>query len=156
MRCRAVHRVLDAAGSVNEKDSIGSAHERSASGGRRFTRKKEEAIAALLTQRNIEEAARATDIGAQTLMRWMKLPEFQAAYREARRLAFSQSIARLQQGSSAAVTTLLKIMLDVNAPASTRVRAADSVLDHAAKAIEIEDFEVRVATLEGAAKANQK
>jgi hypothetical protein len=76
--------------------------------------------------------------------------------REARRLAFSQSIARLQQGSSAAATTLLKIMLDVNAPASTRVRAADSVLDHAAKAIEIEDIEARVAALEAAAKANQK
>jgi hypothetical protein len=36
------------------------------------------------------------------------------------------------------------------------VRAADSVLDHAAKAIEIEDIEARVAALEGAAQANQK
>jgi transposase-like protein len=124
--------------------------------GSKFTRKKEEAIAALLTQRNIEEAARAAGIGAQTLMRWMKLPEFQAAYREARRAAFSQSIARLQQGTSAAAMTLLKIMLDVNAPASTRVRAADSVLDHAAKAIELEDIEARVAALEEAAKANRK
>jgi hypothetical protein len=82
--------------------------------------------------------------------------EFSAAFREARRAAYSQTIARLQQGSSAAATTLLKIMLDVNAPASTRVRAADSVLDHAAKAIEIEDIEARVAALEGAAKANQR
>jgi hypothetical protein len=39
-------------------------------------------------------------------------------------------------------------MVDANAPASTRVRAADSVLDHAAKAIEIEDIEVRVTELE--------
>ena len=39
-------------------------------------------------------------------------------------------------------------MLDVNAPHSTRVRAADSVLDHAAKAIEIEDIEARVSALE--------
>ena len=124
--------------------------------GAKFTRKKEEAIAALLSQRNIEEAARAINVAPNTLLNWMKLPEFQTAYREAKRAAFSQSIARLQQGSSAAVTTLLKIMLDVNAPVSTRVRAADSVLDHAAKAIEIEDIEVRVAALEGAAKANQK
>jgi transposase-like protein len=124
--------------------------------GAKFTRKKEEAIAALLSQRNIEEAARAINVAPNTLLNWMKLPEFQTAYREAKRAAFSQSIARLQQGSSAAVTTLLKIMLDVNAPASTRVRADDSVLDHAAKAIEIEDIEVRVAALEGAAKANQK
>jgi transposase-like protein len=116
--------------------------------GAKFGRKKEEAIAALLSQRNIEEAARAINVAPNTLLHWMKLPEFETAYREARRLAFSQSIARLQQGTSAAATTLLKIMLDVNAPASTRVRAADSVLDHAAKAIEIEDLEARVAALE--------
>ena len=39
-------------------------------------------------------------------------------------------------------------MLDVNAPASTRLRAADIVLAHTAKAIEIEDVEVRVTALE--------
>ena len=44
----------------------------------------------------------------------------------------------------------LKIMLDVNAPASTRVRAADNVLDHAKQAIELEDIEARVALLEEA------
>lgn len=109
-----------------------------------FGRGMEEAIAALLTQRNVKEAARAAGIGTRTLIRWMKLPEFQVAYREARRAAFGQSIARLQQGSSAAVSTLLRIMVDPNSPPSTRVRAADSVLGHAAKAIEIEDIEARV------------
>jgi hypothetical protein len=92
--------------------------------GEKFGRKQEDAIAALLTQRNVEEAARAAGIGARTLLRWLKLPEFQDAYRQARREAFSQSIARLQQGTSAAATTLLKVMIDPNAPASVRVRAA--------------------------------
>ena len=118
--------------------------------GSKFTRKKEEAIAALLTQRNVEEAARAAGIGTQTLLRWLKVPEFQTAYREARRAAFSQSIARLQQATSAAVSTLLKVMVDPSTPASTRVRAADSVLDHSAKSIEIEDIEARVSELERA------
>ncbi len=118
--------------------------------GAKFSRKMEEAVAALLSQRNQEEAARAVGVGTATLLRWQKLPEFQAAYRAARRNAFSQSIARLQQMSSAAVTTLGKVMVDQNAPASTRVRAADSVLDHAAKAIELEDIEARVAALEQA------
>ena len=57
-----------------------------------------------------------------------------------------------RQASGAAVSTLLKIMVDQTAPASTRVRAADSILDHAAKAIEIEDLEVRVSELERAAE----
>jgi hypothetical protein len=116
--------------------------------GTKFSRKMEAAVAALLTQKNQEEAARATGISVATLLRWQKLPEFQKAYREARRAAHGQSIARLQQASGAAVSTLLKIMVDQNAPASTRVRAADSVLDHSAKAIEMEDIEARVTELE--------
>jgi hypothetical protein len=111
-------------------------------------RKQEEVIAALLTQRNMEEAARAAGIGTRTLIRWMKLPKFQTAYREARRAAFSQSIARLQQGTSAAATTLIKLLLDPSTPASVRARVADSVFNHAAKAIEIEDIEARVSALE--------
>jgi phosphomannomutase len=127
-----------------------------AGNGGKLGRKQEEAIIALLSQRNIEDAARAAGVGARTLVRWLKLPEFRVAYREARRATFSQSIARLQQASSAAATTLLKIMLDPAAPASTRVRAADSVLDHAKQAIEIEDIDARVSELERASEASKE
>jgi transposase-like protein len=112
--------------------------------GAKFARKKEEAIAALLTQRTTEEAARAIGIAPATLLRWMKEPEFDSSYREARRAAFGQSVARLQQASGAAVTTLLKVMVDSNTLASTKVRAADSVLNHTAKAIELDDIEARL------------
>jgi hypothetical protein len=120
--------------------------------GGKFGRKKEDAIAALLTQRNIEEAAKSAGIGANTLLRWLKVPEFQTAYREARRAAFGQAVARLQQGTSAAATTLLKTMIDAGTPASVRVRAAEAIFNHAAKAIEIEDIEARVTELERAAE----
>ena len=123
--------------------------------GAKFSRKMEEAVAALLTQRNIEEAARAVGIGPATLLRWLKLPEFLVAYREARRLAFGQSIARLQQGTSAAATTLLKMLVDPATSASVRVRAAEAIFNHAARAIEIEDIEARVAALEAAATDQQ-
>ena len=105
--------------------------------GAKLGHKKEAAIVALLSHRSIEDAAREVGIAPKTLMRWLKDPEFDAAYREARRAAFSQSIARLQQMSGAAAATLGKVMVDPNTPASTKVRAADSILDHAAKAIEI-------------------
>ena len=121
--------------------------------GAKFGRKKEEAIVALLTQRNLEEAARSIDIDPKTLLRWMKDPEFDASYREARRLAYGQSIARLQHAASAASSTLLKIIIDPTSPASCRLRAADSVLSHAAKAIEIEDIEARLSELERASEA---
>jgi len=124
--------------------------------GTKFSRKMEDAVAALLTQRNQEEAANAVGIGTATLLRWQKIPEFQKAYRDARRAAHSQSIARLQHATSAAVTTLLKVMVDPTAPHSTKVRAADSVLAHSAKSIEIEDIDVRVAALEAAAASGQE
>jgi len=124
--------------------------------GAKFPRKMEDAVAALLTQRNIEEAANSIGVSTKTLLRWQRTPEFQKAYREARRAAHSQSIARLQQASSAAVTTLLKVMVDPGAPHSTKVRAADSVLNHSAKAIEIEDIDVRVAALEAAVGQGQR
>ena len=47
--------------------------------GAKFSRKMEEAIAALLTHRNHEEAARAAGIGTATLLRWEKLAEFRKA-----------------------------------------------------------------------------
>ena len=116
--------------------------------GEKFGRKMEAAIAALLTQRNIDEAAKAAGISTRTLMRWLKIPEFQAAYREARRTAYSQAVAKLQQGATAAATTLLKVMVDQGTPASVKVRAAECVMNHSSKAIEIEDVEARVEELE--------
>ena len=120
--------------------------------GSKFGQKMEQAVAAMLTQRNFEEAARLVDVSPATLLRWQKLPEFQVAYREARRAAFGQAVARLQQGTSAAATTLLKTMIDPSTPASVKVRAAEAIFNHAAKAIEIEDIEARVSELERAAE----
>ena len=118
--------------------------------GAKFGRKKEQAIVALLTCRTTEEAAHAVSVSSVTLLRWQKEPEFQLSYLAAKRAAFGQSIARLHHLSNSAVSTLGKIMLDSTTPPATRVRAADSILDHTAKAIELEDIEVRVSELERA------
>ena len=123
--------------------------------GAKFGRKMEEAIAALLTQCNLDEAARSVGVAPKTLLRWQQQPEFQTAYREARRAAYSQAIARLQQGTSAAATTLLKLMIDPSTPASVKIRAAEAIFNHSAKAIEIEDIEARVTELEQAAETQK-
>ena len=46
-------------------------------------------------------------------------------------------------------------MVDATAPAASRVRAADCVLGHAAKAIELADIEFRVAELERTAESSK-
>jgi hypothetical protein len=53
--------------------------------GSKFGRKMEQAIAALLSHRSLEEAAPVAGISVATLKRWMRLPEFKAAHLEARR-----------------------------------------------------------------------
>jgi hypothetical protein len=118
----------------------------------KLTPKQEEAVLALLTNQGVDNAARTVGIAPRTLYRWMNEPLFDKAYRKARRDAFGQGTARLQQASGAAVSSVLKIMVDQHTPASTKLRAADLVLTHGAKAIEIEDIEARVAALEQAAE----
>jgi transposase len=116
---------------------------------------KERAILALVTARNTEEAAKSIGVSAKTLLRWQKLPEFERAYREARLAAFRQSTARLQQASSPAVTTLLKILVDPAAPLTVRARCAYYILDQTRKGIEIEELEVRISELEQAGELSK-
>ena len=116
----------------------------------------ERIILALLEQPTLERAAAALDMSKATLWRQMQKPEFAAAFREARRDAFSQSLARLQHASNVAVNTLLRVMTDREAPAASRVRAADVVLQANVRGMEVEDIEVRVSELERAAKAAEK
>jgi hypothetical protein len=113
-------------------------------------RKKEAAILALLSSRSVEDAARVAGVTPRSLYRWQKEPAFNAAYREARRAVFSQSVARIHQMTSAAVTILGKVMVDPSTPPATKIRAADSILSHTAKAIEIEDVGARLSELERA------
>lgn len=120
--------------------------------GTKFTHRKEEAIAALLTHRNVEDAAVAVTVSVKTLLRWLKLPEFQLAYAEARRAAVSQANARLQRATGAASTAILKMMVDPAVPPAVRFRAAECVLNQAQKWIELEDVLVRLEVLERSAE----
>ncbi len=123
--------------------------------GSKLGRKMEAALVALISARNLEEAAKSVGVSTRTLLRWQKLPEFERALRESRLTAFRQSIAKLQQGSVPAATTLLKIMIDPSAPVAVRARCAFHVLVLTQKAIEIDEVEARVAELERAAEASK-
>ena len=111
-------------------------------------RKEERMILALLEHSSVEKAAVSLGISEATLWRRLIYSAFEDALRQARRDAFSRSLARLQQASSAAVTTLLRIMCDGKTPASSRVRAALSVLELSFRATELEDMQARIQRLE--------
>ena len=115
--------------------------------GSKFARKKEAAIAALLTQRTYEEAARATGISLKTLKRWTRVPEFIEEWRRVRWEVVEQAYSRLQQNAPAAASVLLKLMADPATPASSRIRAALGIFGLAREALDL-DIETRVTELE--------
>jgi len=124
--------------------------------GTKFGRKKEAAVVALLSHRNIDEAAKAVGVAPNTLLNWMKDREFAAAYRKARAAVVGQAIARLQQTTGAAVSTLQKLMVDASTPPAIKGNVAKGILALAIKGIEVEDFEARLATLEQAAEVSKQ
>ena len=116
--------------SGNTRDPVGRVPRGGRGHGCQWSRRKDEAIAALLSQRNFEEAARAASISVPTLRRWLKISAFEAAYREARNAVVDQAMARLQKASVVAVAVLLNIMSDSEAPDGARLKAAGLVLRH--------------------------
>jgi hypothetical protein len=118
--------------------------------GEKRTRQQEAAIVALLTAPTLTEAALQAGISEPTLRRWLQRDDFQTAYREARRALMSQAMARLQQVTGTAITTLEAIMGDAEATSSSRVSAARAVLELAVKVAELDDLEARVTALEAA------
>lgn len=85
--------------------------------GAKFGRKIGAAVAALLTHRTTEEAARAVGVSPKTLLRWQQIPEFQAALRKAQQDALAQTTARLLQGAPTAAAMLMNVMVDPATPA---------------------------------------
>jgi hypothetical protein len=65
--------------------------------GSKLNRKMEQAVVALLTARNHEEAARSLGVSLKTLQRWQKLPEFERAFREARLKTFRQALVPISR-----------------------------------------------------------
>lgn len=117
--------------------------------------REDRAILALLQHPNVPKAAEALGIHPATLWRKLKKPDFHKKLLQARREAFSQCLGRLQQGSSAATSTLFRVMMDQQTPASSRVRAAECILKLSQAGLDREDLLFRVAQLENKEGGNK-
>lgn len=111
-----------------------------------LTGKQEKAIAALLDKPTMKEAAQSVNVSEATLWRWLQEPEFQRAYRAARRQIVEHSISELQAATSEAVATLKRNLNCGNQ--SVEVRAAQIILDQSVNAVELVDLAERVEELE--------
>ena len=111
-------------------------------------RRMEEAVAALLDCRSVKEAAAAVGMHENTLLRWMSEPAFEAMYKDARRQVLNAAIGRLQGLVSVAVQTLHDVMVDGEAPSSSRVSAARATLETAIKLAEVQELAERLEAVE--------
>ncbi len=109
-------------------------------------RKQEQAIAALLSEPNHEAAAHKAGIAESTLTRWLTLPEFAAAYRAARQRVLEDAIGELRRGGREAAETLRASLKTDRA--GDRIRAADVLLNHLFRAVELGELAERIAALE--------
>jgi hypothetical protein len=122
--------------------------------GTQYNRKKELAIAALLSERTLPDAGRVVGVGIKALRHWMKIPEFDQELLAARRERYEQATARLEQNTNPAAHVILQTMADPKVKASVRLKAAQIVLDRSAEAIgasTVLSMERRISDLERAA-----
>ena len=110
--------------------------------------KQEKALAALLSQPTIREAAREAGVSDRSIFNWLNEPAFSQAYREARAKNVSLAVAGLQRSMGQALEALQDVMTNPDSPASARVSAARTVLELAIRGTELEDLAARVDALE--------
>ncbi len=114
----------------------------------KLTPKQETALLALLDNGTIEAAYKAAGISKATMWRFMQDANFQTRYRAARRQLVETAIAQLQSDCTIAVRVLREVAEDTEAPASSRVAAAKTILEQSVSAIELMDLQERIERLE--------
>jgi hypothetical protein len=114
--------------------------------GEKMTRKRSEAISALLSQRTVAAAAAKIGVSESSLLRWMREPAFRAAYRRARRAIVDAAIGQVQTATAEAVEALRR-NLNCGTP-GVEVRAAQVLLDSAFRGVELGDLAEQVEQLE--------
>jgi hypothetical protein len=115
-------------------------------GGKPLTRKREQAVAALLTAGTIARAAEQAGIAERTLRNWLREPEFAALYRARRLQVVEHAVGILQSASLSAVLALVR-NLTCGKPGA-EIAAAHHLLEHSLQAIQEFDVLSRLEALE--------
>jgi hypothetical protein len=110
--------------------------------------KQQRAILALLSKKNVAEAAQQAKVGERTLWRWLGDPMFRVYLAGAEADMLDAATRRLLQLHDGAIETLQAIVQDSEANAGVRLRAAQAMLDYLLKLRELRNVEQRLTALE--------
>ena len=106
------------------------------------------AVAALLQNKTIGDAARACRLSEKTLQRYLADPTFRDAVLQAEGEMLNLATRRLINLADTAISTLEASMADPSSP-NIRLRAAQTILDYLLKLRELRNVEQRLTDLEG-------
>jgi hypothetical protein len=106
------------------------------------------AVRALLTKQTIEGAAKFANVGESSLYRWLADDSFRSALIEAEGDVLDSATRRLVGLSEAAIAVITQLLIDREAPAMVRLRAAECVLGHMLKLVELRNLAQRLEALE--------
>jgi hypothetical protein len=113
--------------------------------GEKYTRLREQAIAALLQHKTISATAKSLNLSERALRSWLKREDFGEQYRLARQQTLEAAIGIVQASAGEAAETLKK---NLGAPRSAdSTKAARAILDFASRA-ELSELRGRVRELE--------
>lgn len=100
----------------------------------------------LISCSTYEEAARQSNISSKQIYEWLKEPVFEKELNRQRNEVFTNAIRSLKIASQKAVSTLVDCLNDSNA--KNKISAADKILSHALRGIELFELEERLSKAE--------
>lgn len=118
--------------------------------------KQEQLITFLLQGQSITSGAKAVGVHERTARRWVTLPYFKAAYREAQARLFDEHIDKLVVGVPAVLSAMLKhVRAEVEPTAATQIRAAQVWLEQAVAQRKMAELELKIVELEELIKGSR-
>ena len=122
-----------------------------AENGNDLSTKQVRAVQALLSAKNVAEAAERSGVGGRTLHRWLTEDDaFRAALAAAEAELLDAATRRLLCLQGVAIDTFEAVLSNEEASLALKLRAAGQVLDISLKLREVHNFEARMAELERA------
>jgi hypothetical protein len=100
----------------------------------------------LLSSPSYEEAARRSGVSVKQIFVWLKDPTFQKELRRNQSVIFTEAISSLKASTLMAVETLTNCLTDPES--RVRLSAAEKILTHAFRGIELFELEERLQEVE--------
>lgn len=106
------------------------------------------AMAALISNPTVRDAAKASGISESSLWVYLQDPDFSREYEDKKGAIVAVAAERLRSRLDSAAETVQNIMTDDTAPPQVRITAAKTILEYAVKLTDLTDVQARIAALE--------